>query len=53
MSVTSKRQDLITLIVRLREHIERCGPSEGFEKALSETEAKLRALEEQRGQPPQ
>jgi hypothetical protein len=51
MSVTSKRQDLIILIARLREHIERCGPSEGFEKALSETEAKLSALEDQQAQP--
>ena len=51
MQDASKRQHLIALIERLRDHLERIGPSEGFERELAKAEAELQAIEG-REQPP-
>ena len=51
MKDVSKSQHLTALIGRLRDHLERLGPSEGFERELAKAEAELQAIEE-RKQPP-
>ena len=46
MNNVAKIQHLTVLIGRLKEHIERLGPSEGFERELAKAEAELQASEE-------
>jgi hypothetical protein len=46
MNDTAKAQILVQRIKLLREHLDNVGPYPGFEKALAEAEAELRAVEQ-------